>query len=205
MNCSISRSNQNARRPAKTRRRYRLDLEVLESRVLLSATLYAPDGTGNNVANPPWGSAGTDLLRLLPAAYADGISSPSLANNPSARVVSDLLNNQADPATRRRTSTPSIRTACPTSATPGASSSTTTWTSRRPTRANCSRSWPTPTTRARWATRPSSAPSFDPTTGTSTSNPRQQVNAVTSFLDLSQVYGSTAAMADALRTHAGGR
>ena len=32
-----------------------------------------------------------------PAAYADGISSPSLPNNPSARVISDLLNNQADP------------------------------------------------------------------------------------------------------------
>src|SRR6266404_2398384 len=46
--------------------------------------------------------------------------------------------------------------------------------------------------------------SFDPTTGTSTSNPRQQVNAVTSFLDLSQVYGSSAALADALRTHVGG-
>src|SRR5262249_49788693 len=37
------------------------------------------------------------------------------------------------------------------------------------------------------------------------SNPRQQVNAVSSFLDLSQVYGSTAAVADALRTHTGGQ
>src|SRR5206468_7862817 len=44
----------------------------------------------------------------------------------------------------------------------------------------------------------------DPSTGTSTSNPRQQINAVTSFLDLSQVYGSSAAAADALRTHTGG-
>ena len=45
---------------------------------------------------------------------------------------------------------------------------------------------------------------FDPSTGTSTSNPRQQINAVTSYLDLSQVYGSTQAVADALRTHSGG-
>src|SRR5260370_17061280 len=44
---------------------------------------------------------------------------------------------------------------------------------------------------------------FDPNTGTSTSNPRQQVNAVTSFLDLSQVYGSTHVAADALPTHSG--
>ena len=43
---------------------------------------------------------------------------------------------------------------------------------------------------------------FDPTTGITT--PRQQINAVTSYLDLSQVYGSTAFLADALRTHSGG-
>src|SRR5262249_20360962 len=46
---------------------------------------------------------------------------------------------------------------------------------------------------------------FDPNTGTGSANPRQQVNAVTSFLDLSQVYGSDAAKPDALRTHVGGQ
>jgi hypothetical protein len=45
---------------------------------------------------------------------------------------------------------------------------------------------------------------YDPSTGTSTGNPRQQVNAVTSYLDLSQVYGSSQVVADALRTHTGG-
>src|SRR5260370_4201347 len=44
---------------------------------------------------------------------------------------------------------------------------------------------------------------FDPNTGTS--NPRQQVNANTSFLDLSQVYGSTQVVAYALRTFSGGQ
>jgi len=46
---------------------------------------------------------------------------------------------------------------------------------------------------------------FDPATGTSTSNPRQQVNANTSFLDLSQVYGSSDVVEDALRSHSGGQ
>ncbi len=42
----------------------------------------------------------------------------------------------------------------------------------------------------------------DPTTGKGT--PAQQVNAVTSYLDLSQVYGSTQFIASALRTFQGG-
>ena len=45
---------------------------------------------------------------------------------------------------------------------------------------------------------------FDPSTGTSAANPRQQVKAVTSYLDLSQVYGSDAATAADLRTFVGG-
>src|SRR5262249_42992403 len=43
-----------------------------------------------------------------------------------------------------------------------------------------------------------------PGTGTSTSNPRQQPNDITGFLDASMVYGSDAVTADALRTHSGG-
>jgi hypothetical protein len=53
-------------------------------------------------------------------------------------------------------------------------------------------------------TEPFARSQFDASTGTSTSNPRQQVNAVTAYLDLSQVYGSTDFIADALRTHSGG-
>ncbi|OWK47191.1 peroxidase family protein [Fimbriiglobus ruber] len=45
---------------------------------------------------------------------------------------------------------------------------------------------------------------YDPSTGTGVGNPRQQVTDVTAYLDLSQIYGSDAATADALRTHSGG-
>jgi hypothetical protein len=45
---------------------------------------------------------------------------------------------------------------------------------------------------------------FDPTTGTDASNPRQQTTVITAYLDLSQVYGSSQVVADALRTFSGG-
>ena len=37
----------------------------------------AYDGTGNNLANPTWGAAGTALARSVPAGYDDGASAPA--------------------------------------------------------------------------------------------------------------------------------
>src|SRR4051794_33305945 len=55
------------------------------------------DGTGNNVANPLWGSAGTDYSRETSGAhYADNISMPQVAGLPSARAVSNSLMTQGE-------------------------------------------------------------------------------------------------------------
>jgi peroxidase len=205
----IARHNQiKAPKPSQGKRRKPgsgLEVERLEERCLLSGvTGYRPiSEVGNNVANPGEGTAGTDLLRLSPAAYADGISTPSLPNNPGARVISDVVSNQADAAGNN------IQTVNQSSLsdfgyawgqfidhdmdlTPGGSGEF----------MNIAAD---PNDPSHMATQTFERSTFDPTTGTSTSNPRQQVNVDTSFLDLSQVYGSTQTVADALRTFSGGQ
>jgi hypothetical protein len=170
-----------------------------------------PDGTGvrpiteigNNAANPAWGAAGIDLLRIAAAAYADGVSAPSLPQDLSARAISNILNDQTDPNSPSQDLntidqqglsdfvyafgqfmdhdmdlTPDGGASFPIPVAPGDAIGPN----------------PLPFTRSQ----------YDPNTGTDPSNPRQQVNVVTSFLDLSQVYGSDTATADALRTHIGG-
>jgi peroxidase len=181
----------------------KFELEALEVRQYLSIAVQSVDGTGNNVLNPTWGSAGIDLIRLAAAAYADGVSSPALPADQSARAISNILNSQADPsnpsqdiATIDENSlsdfgyafgqfmdhdldlTPDGGTSFPIAVAAG-----------DPMGPN-----PIPFTRS----------ATDPATGTSTSNPLQQVTNVTAYLDLSQVYGSNQTVADALRTFQGG-
>jgi hypothetical protein len=199
-------SNRQARGKAVRRRRCRPPcLEPLEERCQPSVTGFRPiDEIGNNVANPTWGTVNTDLLRLSPAAYADGISSPSLPNDPSARVISDMVNNQNDPNNPGQ----DLNTIDQNSLsdfgyawgqfidhdmdlTPG-----------NPNEALQILADPNDPSHMGNQTFDRSV--FDPTTGNSTGNPRQQINAITAYLDLSNVYGSTQAVANALRTFTGG-
>ena len=85
-------------RPRRPARRARVLFEALEGRTFRSASPYESlDGTGNNLANTYWGAAGSDLIRLTAAAYSDGVSSPNLAGDASARTISNLVNSQTDP------------------------------------------------------------------------------------------------------------
>src|SRR5438132_1683846 len=71
---------------------------LLVPAVLLTLTLATAagaanrslDGCGNNLAHPDWGKAGTPYLRVLPAAYADGFS---MLEGPNPRSVSNLIFN----------------------------------------------------------------------------------------------------------------
>jgi hypothetical protein len=170
-----------------------------------SAAGFRPiDGTGNNPAHPGWGVAGTDLLRVSPAAYADGVSAPSLPQGQSARAISNLLNDQTDPNNPSQ----DLNTVNSKSLSDFAY----VWgqfidhdMSLTP---DGGASFPIPVA-AGDPIGPNALPftrsQFDPKTGTGPGNPRQQVNVNTAFLDLSQVYGSNPVVADALRTHVGGR
>ena len=188
-------------------------LEKLDDRIVLSANrvsaaVFRPiDEVGNNVAHPNWGVGGPDLRRLSPADYTNGYNSPSLAQDPSPRLISDIVNNQADPAdpsqdiaTVNQQSLSALR--------------------RRLRSIHGSRHGFDPRQRSldahlRSGGRPDRragrhAPGIcriqhDPATGTGPGNPAQQVNSITSYLDLSQVYGSDQATDDALRTFVGGR
>lgn len=163
------------------------------------------DGTGNNLANPTWGSVGVALLRLAPAQYGDGISTPGGTHRPSARLISNVIVNHpaGDLKNGRDLS-------------------------------NFAYAWGQfidhdldLTTDAQPVIPfnilvPAGDPSFDPhgtgtqvinlnrsivdpNTGTSTNKPLQQLNTITSYIDGSMVYGSDAVRALALRTMSGGK
>jgi hypothetical protein len=182
-----------------------LQVELLEDRYVLTVPgpVYRPiTEVGNNVANPTEGTANTDLLRLSPVAYADGVSSPSLPNDPSARVVSDLVSNQADAAGN------DIQTVNQSSLSDFGYA----WgqfidhdMDLTPTNPNNTlQILADPNDPSQMGNQTFARSVTDPSTGTSKKNPAQQTNAITSYLDLSNVYGSTQAVANALRTFSGG-
>src|SRR5438046_1519539 len=83
-------------RQEKHQRRRGPRLEMLETRNMLAADLRPISELGNNLANPIWGSAGADLVRIAPAEYADGISTPAGADRLSARAISNLVAAQGE-------------------------------------------------------------------------------------------------------------
>jgi peroxidase len=189
------------------RKRCRLAVELLEVRCLLSTDPFRSiTGFGNNVTHPTYGQAGTNLIRVSPVAYADGISTPSQPNALSPREISNNLNNQSDPIFSGADNLGAPQSK-------DLSDFAYVWgqfidhdMDLTPTTSGQSFNIPGDPTRPAdlMGVEPFTRSTFNPATGTSKSNPLQQVNVNTSYLDLSQVYGSSQVVADALRTFHGG-
>lgn len=188
-------------------------VERLEPRTLLSATPNDPgpfglpvqslDGTGNNAADVSLGSAGQAFLRVSAAAYADGLSSPSGADRPNPRAVSNALFADPEGGVLNDRSMSAFMYAwgqfldhdltLTDSASPA-----------EPMMIDIPTGdpWFDPSGSGT-ATMPSLRSAYDAASGIE--GPREQVNALSAFLDGSQIYGVDADRAAALRTFSGGR
>ncbi|MBL8061615.1 MAG: hypothetical protein JNK32_01230 [Anaerolineales bacterium] len=170
-----------------------------------SSEVIPLDGRGNNAAHPEWGSVNQHLLRLSPVDYGDGISRPAGADRPSARAVSNTFSaSPEDGILNDRDFTAFVYawgqfldhdidltgTAAPVEPLPVIVPSGDEWFDPNSTGA---------------MTILFSRSQYDPATGTSKTNPREQVNVITAFVDGSQVYGVNAERAAALREFSGGR
>lgn len=174
----------------------------------LATEVRSIDGTGNNLENPEFGATDTELLRVAGNDYADSISEPAGEDRPSAREISNVL-SAADPDG--------------TTSENHLSSFVFAWgqfldhdidLSLEPDNEEDAMSFDIEV--------PQGDVFFDPfgtgeetihltrsaianDTGTSTDNPAEQVNAITAWIDGSQVYGSHEETTDALREFVGGR
>ena len=160
----------------------------------------AIDGTDNNMNNYSWGSVDIQLLRMVSEDYSDGISEPAGETRKSPREISNMIAAQDESVLNSL----------------GASDFIWQWGQfldhdiDLTTEVDEPHPIPVPTgdpyfdpnfTGDRTIGFHRSV--FDPNTGDSQINPRQQVNEITSFIDASNVYGSDAVRANALRTNDG--
>lgn len=160
------------------------------------------DGSFNNPVETRWGAAGTNLLRIVPVAYADSISAPAGPDRANPRDISNTLFAQEglinDPL--------ALSDFC--------------WvfaqfldhdiglTPDGPEPAFIK----VPTGDPHFdpfgageAIIPMQRNLYDPTTGTGTDNPRQHPNVLSAYIDGSAVYGSDQERADWLRSFEGGK
>ncbi|WP_419195124.1 peroxidase family protein [Novipirellula herctigrandis] len=173
----------------------------------LSDEVRSIDGTGNNLENPALGSTDESLLRVANADYADGISEPAGEDRPSAREISNTV---------------SATDLEGTSSERDLSSFLFIWGQFLDHDIDASHAQEGDEAESFDIEVPTGDPLFDPFstgeqtipltrsaiaegTGTSIDNPAEQLNAITAWIDGSQIYGSDQEVADSLREFVGGR
>lgn len=157
------------------------------------------DGSENNLSDPDMGKALSQLQRLVSADYGDGIQTLSGQNRPSARLISNMVLNQAGSIPNPEDASDFI------------------WQWGQFLDHDIDLTDGIDPPQAADIAVPAGDIWFDPdnsgtavisfnrsiydlATGTSADNPRQQINEISSWIDASNVYGSDSARASALRT-----
>jgi len=171
-----------------------------------TAQVRTIDGSANNPAHPTWGATATLLGRAMDPAYADGVSAMSGQDRPGPREISNAVLHQdsmggvfiGDP----RGLTDFIWAwgqflDHDIDLTPEAGEEV-------EIEAPVGDPWFDPDGEG-GVTLPFRRSISDPATGTDPSNPREQINMITTWIDASNVYGSDQTRADALRTFVDGK
>ena len=160
------------------------------------------DGTNNNRQNPDWGSTDVPLFRQVPPDYENGSWKPSGYNRPNVREISNAVAAQDRPIYNEKYATDMLwqwgqfidhdidltEGADPTEPFPIQIPKGDPYFDPQSTG-----------TQEMFLNRSI----YDPGTGTTPDNPRQQLNQITAYIDASMVYGSDTVRATALRTHDG--
>jgi len=170
---------------------------------------YSFDGSNVNIKHPLWGSANSTLKRLVPSAYSDNISTPSNSLSPNPRFISNVIcdqPNELNPLDERELSdmnwvwgqfiTHDIVFTPTTSFDPDLrdlerihilAPSNDDFYNINQTMMSISRNI------------------YDPKTGLTLDNPREQINTVSAWIDGSGVYGSSLSRSNSLRTFESGK
>ncbi len=159
------------------------------------------DGWGNNRGDPELGTAHARLLRVADVSVAYGLTGVPPSGLPEPRAISNILAAQAGPVPSAAGLTNMVWQwgqflDHDLSLTPEASPP-------EPLPIAIPREDPLFDRLGGVLTMPFNRSAFDPATGTGPDNPRAQINAVTAFIDASNVYGSDQARTRALRTNDG--
>lgn len=170
---------------------------VIESRSI--------DGSGNRIDDPDLGTPGQAVMRMAGAEYEDGVSSPAGASRLSAREISSRLAAQDGASiTSHRDLSAFLYVWGQFIDHDFVLTNTQTDGERLDIAVPKGDAWFDPQGSGDRVIGMSRSV-FDPLTGTSPDNPRQQTNAVTTWIDASMVYGSDAETAAKLRELSGGR